>query len=187
MRNTLFLTTMLFLSASARAAGPTLQSHHITWEGSMPAVTHHGTVAVSHAELRWETPGVPKAFHVDIDMAGIANLDLKKPKDRAKLEGHLKSKDFFAVDEYPTARFELTEIDGDTWRGQLTVRGKTLPVVVPVALARGEGDRWELRSDFTFNRQDFGVSYQNKGLLGTAKDKLIRDEIRIGVHLVFQP
>ncbi len=53
----------------------------------------------------------------------------------AQLDTHLKSKDFFQVEEHPTATFtsDSFSFDGDNVQqvnGSLTMRGKTLPVTL---------------------------------------------------------
>ena len=56
---------------------------------------------------------------------------------KAKLEGHLKSGDFFEVEEFPTASYEITKVTENTagdyntlLEGNLTIKGITKPVTV---------------------------------------------------------
>lgn len=120
-----------------------------------------------------------------LDMENLSVTDIKKEKDRKKLEGHLKSGDFFHVTVHPTATFELKEHKDGNLTGTLTIRGVARDAVIPATLAKNDEGDWELTADFTFNRQDFDVNYQNSGFFGTAKDKLIRDNVDVAVKLVF--
>ena len=43
-----------------------------------------------------------------IDMNSITCTDIKDDQYNAKLVGHLKSDDFFGVEKFPTATFEIT-------------------------------------------------------------------------------
>ncbi len=45
------------------------------------------------------------------DITTLENIDLKDDQEmRAKLEGHLKSGDFFEVEKFPTASYEITKV-----------------------------------------------------------------------------
>jgi polyisoprenoid-binding protein YceI len=80
-----------------------------------------------------------------------------------KLTDHLKTADFFEVREYPTAKFESTKVvpgkDGAaTVTGKLTLHGKTQEISFP-ATVTVTPDGITLKSDFTINRSEFGMSY----------------------------
>lgn len=83
-------------------------------------------------------------------------------------DNHLRSSDFFLVEQHPTMTFTSTGItvDGDefTLTGELTLRGVTQPVTL-----RGEfggigtdaygNTKAGATASTTINRQDFGVSW----------------------------
>lgn len=103
-----------------------------------------------------------------------------------RLDGHLKSEDFFASDEYPTASFVSTSIveggEGDathTITGDFTIRGVTKEIAFPATVAV-DGDTVTARAEFSLNRQDFGVSYPGQ------PDDLIRDDVVIVVDVTGQ-
>jgi len=79
----------------------------------------------------------------------------------------------------------MNTFDGSTLSGDLTIRGVTRPVTMPASLTRTDSGGWRLATTFTFNRQDFNVNYQNSGLFGTAKNKLIADDVTVGIDLTF--
>jgi len=99
--------------------------------------------------------------NASIDMATINT-------NQADRDGHLRTNDFFNVEEFPTADFTSTAvtIDGDdmTVDGELTLRGVTKPVTL-----KGEfggiatspyGQTMAAASVSTvINRTDFGVNY----------------------------
>jgi polyisoprenoid-binding protein YceI len=77
-----------------------------------------------------ETDITRSAITVEIDVASIDTHDEKR-------DGHLKSPDFFDVENHPAMTFVSTKIetgkgDGLAVTGDLTIRGTTLPVVLDV-------------------------------------------------------
>ncbi len=87
----------------------------------------------------------------------------------ADRDGHLRSNDFFAMDEYPTITFESTkaeQVSDDTFRvsGDLTIRGVTRPVSVDLEFMGAAQDPFgNLRLGFegglTINRKDWGITW----------------------------
>ena len=87
----------------------------------------------------------------------------------ADRDAHLRSNDFFAMDDYPEMRFESTEIEpvGATEfkvTGDLTLRGVTKPVTIDLELTGSSIDPWgNTRVGFegstVVNRKDWGVNW----------------------------
>ena len=98
---------------------------------------------------------------------------------------HLRSADFFDVEQHPTMDFRSTAVrakgDGYVVEGELTLRGVTKPVVLDLELNGVAGDPWGgTRAGFsastTINRRDFGVTFDIPGDSVVVGDK-------IGIHL----
>ena len=119
-------------------------------------------------------------------MSSIDVTDLKGKK-REKLTNHFLSRDFFYVKEYPTARFTLNRHEDGSLVGEIEIRGVAKPITIPVEVTGSVSEGWTLEGEFAFNRQDFNVNYQNGGILGAAKDKLIRDMIDLAIELKVGP
>ena len=96
--------------------------------------------------------------------------------DSEKLDGHLKSADFFDVEKFPKATFTSTEIkvEGEkaTITGNLNLHGVEKSISFPATVKLG-GDSVSATAEFSINRKDFGVVYAGK------PDDLIRDEVLI--------
>jgi len=82
--------------------------------------------------------------------------------DDAKLTGHLKSSDFFDVKTNPTAKFVSTKIEdskvGYIITGDLTINGKTKSITFTAKTETAEG-KFTLKSDFSIDRTDYGMTY----------------------------
>lgn len=97
----------------------------------------------------------------------------------AKRDAHLKSKDFFDVQKYPTATFVSTEVtktgDGLRVTGKLTLHGKSKAVTLDVKLSNEvmnpftNGLSRGVVATGTLRRSDFGLTWQmpmaNNGVL----------------------
>ena len=109
----------------------------------------------------------------------------------ADRDKHLRSDDFFAVDQHPTITFVSTGITpkgGDSYAvaGDLTIRGVTKAVVIPVTLLGSAVDPWgnqklAFEGDVTLNRKDFGLNWNAALETGGF---LVGDEVK--VHLSVQ-
>ncbi|WP_028659303.1 YceI family protein [Nocardioides insulae] len=79
-------------------------------------------------------------------------------------DAHLRSADFFDVENHPQMSFRTVSFDGTTATGELTIRGITRPVHLEVEfLGRGNdpwgGDRLGLAATGEISRKDFGLDF----------------------------
>lgn len=160
----------------------------IKWEGAKPTGTHHGTINLSSGTIAVNN-GTVEAGNFVIDMNSITDEDLTG-EEKANLEAHLKGTvegkegDFFNVKEYPTAKFELTGVENDIVKGNLTIREKTHAIEFP-ATATMDGDKIMVKSEtFEIDRTKWDVNYGSKSIFPNLGDKFINDEIKITVSLV---
>ena len=106
----------------------------------------------------------PEDSHVEVEI-GVASLSTGND-DR---DGHLKSADFFDVENFPTITFRSTSVKAlrdNTWEldGDLTVRGTTRPVTLQVDFDGADvspiGDeRVGFSAATDINREDFGLTW----------------------------
>lgn len=176
------------LLASAVYAVDTTAST-INWEGAKIAYSHVGTAPVTDGKLM-VADGKLVGGKFTIDLRRIANSDIPEAEKKAKLVGHLQSADFFDVATYPTADFEITQIQPATGEdrnheitGNLMMKGQTRSITIP-AMVSMEGDMIKaVTPKFTINRTEWGVNYNNSGIAGIIKDDIINDEIGLEIML----
>jgi polyisoprenoid-binding protein YceI len=82
---------------------------------------------------------------------------------------HLRSGDFFAAEQHPTLTFKskkITKKGGESFDvlGDLTVRGTTKEVTLPVSFLGNATDPWGgkrigFEAETTLNRKDFGLNW----------------------------
>ncbi len=107
-------------------------------------------------------PAKPNATKVEVNFA-IDQLSVTS----APFTGHLKSKDFFDVATYPTAKFVSTKVvatgDKATITGDLTIKGVTKPVVMQATFVGAGANPMNKKLNFGFRatssikRSDFGL------------------------------
>ncbi|MDX9856970.1 MAG: YceI family protein [candidate division Zixibacteria bacterium] len=110
--------------------------------------------------------------------------------DNVDRDKHLKSPDFFAVEEHPELKFVSTKVvpgEGNRFQlmGDLTIRGVTKPVTFDCEFNGVVTDPWgNTRAGFSatadINRQDFGVSW-SKSL--DAGGLVVSDNVQINIEI----
>ncbi|MBX9678122.1 MAG: YceI family protein [Gemmataceae bacterium] len=126
----------------------------ILWSGTKANGKHDGGFKTVHGSATLsEVAGLK--IDVEIDTTSLYS-------DDAKLTGHLKSPDFFAVKDHPKARFVSTKIDktgANTYnvQGDLTLLGKTKQVNFPATITAGNA--LQIAASFKIKRADYGMTY----------------------------
>lgn len=154
----------------------------ITWMGNKVTGKHTGSINLQSGELILND-GKLAGGTFFIDMASINNHDLSDPEYKGKLENHLKSDDFFAVEKHPVSKFEITEVkDLDNNKvsvsGNLTLRDVTKNITYEAEVLENTDAKFVAKADFNINRKDWGVAYEGM------KDDLISNEINFKINLV---
>jgi len=158
----------------------------VTWKGSKPTGSHNGVVSLEKGTLEVENGNV-KSGEFIIDMTTISCEDLEAGKGKEDLEDHLKKVDFFDVEKFPTAKFEVASSelkDGKVHvTGNLTLKDVTKSITIPATVTEAD-DMLTFKSDvFSIDRTDFGVTYKSKKIDAALKDKFINDLMEISFDI----
>lgn len=155
----------------------------IEWKGFKPTGTHNGTIAIESGVFSTNDGKIHSGTFL-IDMNSIVNSDIPADKaGNAKLVGHLKSADFFDVEKFPSAAFEVTGLEGNMLSGNLTIKGTKNNVSFPVTVSN-DGDNMTLASDaFTIDRSKWNVKYGSKSFFDNLGDKFINDDIELKITI----
>ncbi|MDY0102282.1 MAG: YceI family protein [Lentimicrobium sp.] len=165
-------------------------SSNIEWVGAKPTGEHNGTIDFQGGELML-TEGSIVGGNFTIDMNSIKNLDLTSEEDNAKLVGHLKSPDFFDVEKYPTAVFQITSVEPLTGNaeanhsitGNLTMKDVTRSITFPAMVTIDDASVTATSPVFVIDRTQWKVEYGSKTLFKNLQDKFINDEISLMINL----
>ena len=153
----------------------------VMWKGSMVGMYDHsgdvklesGNVTVADGKI---TGG---KFVIDLTSITPTDSNYKEDKTPEKLVGHLSSEDFFHIEQYPTATFDITGSEGNTVMGNLTVRGKTNPEKVENVVISEENGQMHLKGDIKFDRTKYDVAFKHP-----MQEMVISNDIEMNVTLV---
>ncbi len=160
----------------------------LEWEGAKIAYAHDGLISLSDGEIM-VSDGRISGGSFEIDMNSIVCLDLEDPEKNANLVGHLKSADFFEVETYPAATFEITStehIEGDrhSITGNLTLKDVTRSITFPASISIAENMLKASTDQFVIDRSEWNVRFASPSFFNDLKDDFIKDEIGLKISLV---
>ena len=158
----------------------------INWVGKKVTGQHNGSIAIKEGTLQFKK-GALIGGNFTIDMTSIKVLDLQG-SSAGKLEGHLKSDDFFGTGSFPTATLIILDAK-DKGKGNfdvkanLTIKGITKPVEFPVTLSPN-GKGYKATANITIDRSQYEVKYGSGKFFDNLGDKTIYDDFELTVALV---
>jgi polyisoprenoid-binding protein YceI len=169
--------------ATSDFAASTTESS-IAWEGTKPnGDSHTGTVALKSGKLAMDNGAIAGGnFVIDLTQMTVTDEGMDD-ESKAKLIGHLTTGDFFEVEKYPTAAFEVTGATADSLTGNLTIKDVTKSITVPY-FAQVDGGKAMVNASFTIDRTLWGVTYNSGNFFQNLGDYLIDDAVKFDVKLV---
>ena len=183
-----FLTPGLVLAKNGSLKLNTSKSK-VEWLGKKVTGEHTGTIKVSGGNLVLNNDEIKEGSFV-VDMTTIVNTDIKDAKFKAKLEGHLKSDDFFGVEKFPESKFVITEsrkLDNGNYhvKGNITIKGITKPIDFKVNLHHHD-DAVHVSGKMVIDRSKFNVRYGSGTFFDNLGDKTIYDDFELTLDLYLQ-
>ena len=154
----------------------------ITWTGREVSTSYHyGTLDFISGNFEISNGAIVNGEFI-VDMTSINNQDMEGDS-KARLEGHLKSDDFFSVESYPTAAISINSseiITDGKWNvsADLSIKGFTHPVNFEII--RSE-DGWS--ANLVFDRSKYDVRFRSGSFFENLGDKLIYDDIELSINL----
>jgi len=164
-----YITTLLFLFAATLCHAqlkPVEQASTLKFTIKNLGFDVDGTFTGFEGSINFDPQGLAvSTFDITINAATVNT-------DNNLRDEHLKGSSFFDVKNYPVIRLSSTKImatnKSGTYmlNGQLTIKGKTQPVIFPFS-ASATADGYIFKGSFKMKRKDFGV-----GGTSTVSDEL---------------
>ena len=188
MKNLKIITIALIVAfgttvAKAQIKKVDVKKSTITWVGKKVTGEHSGTVNIQEGNLIFKK-GKVAGGNFTVDMTSLTATDLSGDW-KAKLDGHLKSEDFFGTEKNPTSTLKFTKIASKSKgiykvTANLTIKGITNPVNFDLAVKGNKAS-----TKFNIDRTKYGIKYNSKSFFDSIGDKAIYDDFELSVNLVF--
>ena len=190
-KNVLSLALALIIGASANAVDPVNEvkrevntsKSKVTWKAYKVTGSHTGTIELNSGVLVFDNDKLSGGEFV-VNMGSLVSTDLEG-EYKGKLEGHLKSDDFFGVEQHPTSKLVLTNVTPNgknsyEVKGDLTIKGITKSISLDVSVYGSKAT-----ATMKVDRAQYDVRYGSGSFFENLGDKTIYDEFDLVVDLEF--
>lgn len=176
-----------FATGVDKDAKVNVEESTVAWVGKKVTGQHNGTINLTGGRLEMDDNGNLTGGIFTIDMTSLVSLDLTGGT-KEKLEGHLKSDDFFGVEKYPTSTFVITKAvpqGPGKYKivGNLTIKSTTQEIQFPANVEVKDG-KVTATADITIDRSKYDVRYGSGSFFDDLGDKTIYDNFDLSVSLV---
>ena len=156
----------------------------IIWKGRKITGEHEGTIKLKEGSLDFDSKKQLTGGTFIIDMTTLNVTDLEGEM-KGKLEGHLKSDDFFGTAKHSTSNFIITKVEGKNGKykvtGDLTIKGISFPNTFDMIVKENNTATANLKID----RTKYEIKYGSASFFDDLKDKAIYDDFHLNVTLKF--
>ena len=159
----------------------------IKWTGKeITTKSHYGILDLKEGSIYVNNDGIISG-NVVIDMNSINCLDMSG-RGKNRLEGHLRSDDFFGVNSYPEANLIFTSWSVNNlgkilYKGDLTIKNITHPITFSGSVKKIDiGYRSTI--NLSFDRTLYEIKFRSGKYFQNLGDKLILDNIDISAEIV---
>ena len=159
-----------------------LDESSLVWTGrEVSTSSHYGSINFTSGQFEI-ADGLISQGEFLVDMTTINVQDLTGGS-KERLEGHLRSDDFFSVESFPTAHLYISSsevISNGKWmvNGFLTIKEISHPVLFEMANTE---DGWN--ANLVFDRSKYNVKFRSGTFFENLGDKLIYDDIELKINL----
>ena len=188
MRNLKTITIALLVAlgttvATAQTKKIDVKKSTITWVGKKVTGEHSGTVDLKDGNLIFKKGKVAGGIFT-VNMTSLTATDLSG-EWKEKLNGHLRSEDFFGTEKNPTSTLKFTKIAAKSKgiykvTADLTIKGITNPVTFDLAVKGNKAS-----TKFNIDRTKYSIKYNSKSFFDSIGDKAIYDDFELTVNLQF--
>ncbi|MFV0540418.1 MAG: YceI family protein [Aestuariibaculum sp.] len=176
-------TTFSFTTIETENKAIKTDKSKIVWKGYKVTGSHEGTINIESGFLTFNDNKLVGGEFV-VDMTTINTTDIQG-EYKGKLDGHLKSDDFFGVNNHPKATLKFTKVEASgknayNVTANLTIKEKTSPVTFTLSVYGNKAT-----ASLKVDRTKYGIEYKSESFFDNLKDKAIYDEFDLVVDLEF--
>jgi polyisoprenoid-binding protein YceI len=159
---------------------------NIDWTGKKVTGAHNGTIGIQEGSLTLSNDQLTGGKFI-IDTTSIKILDVTDPATNKQFAGHLASDDFFGIEQFPTATFEITAVKPQATynyhlTGNLTIKGITHPVEFDTVLSVSKGTL-KAFGNIIVDRTKYGIRFRSGNFFKDLGDTLIYNDMELYVTI----
>ncbi len=167
------------------------QQSKLVWTGKKVTGEHTGLAPITGGTVLLTDGSKLKGGSFEINLKDLTVTDITDADGNAKLVGHLKGDDFFAVAKHPTAQFVITSATPTTpgnynVTGKLTIKGITNEVTFPTQVKADPG-KLTATANITVDRTKYDIKFRSTNFFENLGDKAIYNDFTLNVTLVATP
>lgn len=159
----------------------------VNWTGKKILGLHTGTIQVQSGYLVFEGDTITKAA-ISINMLSIQITDMEDPAARQEFANHLQHADFFDVNNFPIANWELETarlLDHNKYllKGRLTIKYHEHPVTF-IATVERYSDMLHAMGEMEVDRTLYNIRYGSGRFFDNLGNTLIHDKFVLQFKLI---
>jgi polyisoprenoid-binding protein YceI len=155
----------------------------VVWKGFKVTGSHEGLISVKSGSLIFKKDELIGGNFI-VDMASLTCTDLSG-EYQSKLEGQLKSSDFFDTDKYPTSTLIITRVtktgpSSYNVQADLNIKGKSEKIEFVTSVYGNKAT-----SSLKVDRTKYGIKYGSGSFFEELGDNMIYDEFELIIDVQF--
>ncbi|TXE10450.1 YceI family protein [Gelidibacter salicanalis] len=184
MKSTLILVMAFAAFSFTTVKNVDVINGDITWVGKKVTGQHDGKITLKEGSLKFNDNDQLIGGSFIMDMTTLTVEDLEG-ESKEKLEGHLKSDDFFSIAKHNTSKFVITKVEGKNGKykvtGDLTIKGISFPNTFDMTVTDNNTASAQLKVD----RTKYDIKFRSTSFFEGLADKAIYDDFDLNVKLKF--
>jgi len=159
---------------------------NVEWTGRKVTGAHNGTIGIKEGNFILND-GKIKGGNVVINTSTIKILDITDPDANAQFAGHLASDDFFSIEKFPTASFDILSVK-ETGNGVYHLEGNlTIKDITHLVgfEAKIENDRNAilLSGKLLIDRTKYDIKFRSGNFFKDLGDTLIYNDFELDFNI----
>lgn len=184
MKSTIILAVIMAAASVSTEKQVDVVNSKIIWKGHKVTGQHEGTIKLDKGILNFDEKNNLTGGSFTMDMSTLTVTDLEG-EYKGKLEGHLKSEDFFGIEKHTKSTFVIKKVEGKNGNykvtGDLTIKDITFPNTFNMVVKDNNTATANLKVD----RTKYEIKYKSASFFDGLKDAAIYDDFDLVVNLKF--
>lgn len=159
----------------------------IDWTGRKVTGAHNGTIGIKEGNFILSN-GKISGGTIVINTTSIKILDVTDAATNAQFAGHLASDDFFSIEKFPTASFDIVnskQLTPNSYylEGNLTIKDITHLTGFEVKVESESEDTFSLSGKLIIDRTQYDIKFRSGNFFKDLGDTLIYNDFDLDFNI----